>query len=99
MTAKQIVQELLNKLPDGISLHDIAQEIVFIAAAQQELAETARGKCIPIEEVESELPSWIAPVTDLDEDALPLAESRDKELDSGAVPPLAHADLMKRLRG
>lgn len=34
-----------------------------------------------------------------DEEALALAESRDAGIESGAVLPLSHADLMKRLRG
>ena len=33
-----------------------------------------------------------------DEEALALAEKRDEELESGAVKPLTHADLMGRLR-
>lgn len=33
-----------------------------------------------------------------DEDALALALARDAELESGAVAPIAHSDLMSRLR-
>ena len=33
-----------------------------------------------------------------DEDALALALARDAELESGAVAPLSHSDLMKHLR-
>lgn len=33
-----------------------------------------------------------------DEEAIALALTRDAELESGAVSPLSHADLMKRLR-
>ena len=40
-------------------LPDIAQEVEFIAAMRQGLAELDRGERIPIEEVERELPSWI----------------------------------------
>jgi hypothetical protein len=32
MSTKQIVQDLLEKLPEDISLHDVAQEIEFMAA-------------------------------------------------------------------
>jgi predicted transcriptional regulator len=59
MTNKEIVEDLLRRIPDGASLHDIAQEIEFIAAVRQGLAELDRGERIPIEEVERELPSWI----------------------------------------
>ncbi len=34
-----------------------------------------------------------------DEDALSLALQRDQDLESGAVQPLSHSDLMARLRG
>ncbi len=59
MSNKQIVQDLLDRIPDGASLHDIAQEIECIAAVRQGLAELDRGERSRIEEVERELPSWI----------------------------------------
>ncbi len=59
MSSKQIVEELLKKLPDDASLNDIAQEIQFIAGVRQGLDEIDRGERIPIEEIEGELPSWI----------------------------------------
>jgi predicted transcriptional regulator len=59
MTNKQIVEDLLQRIPDGASLHDIPREIEFVAAVRQGLAELDRGERIPIEEVERELPSWI----------------------------------------
>ncbi|MEO5716215.1 MAG: addiction module protein [Luteolibacter sp.] len=33
-----------------------------------------------------------------DEDALALAMARDAELESGAIAPISHSDLMTRLR-
>ncbi len=59
MSTKQIVQDLLQKLPENVSLHDIAQEIEFIAGVRQGLAEIERGERIPIEDIERELPSWV----------------------------------------
>lgn len=59
MNNKQIVEDLLGRIPEGASLHDIAREIEFVAAVQQGLAELDREERIPIEEVERELPSWI----------------------------------------
>ena len=59
MSNKQIVEDLLRRIPEGASLHDIAQEIEFIAAVRQGLAELDGGEQVPIEEVERELPSWI----------------------------------------
>ncbi len=59
MSNKQIVEDLLQRIPESASLHDIAQQIEFIAAVRQGLAELNRGEHIPIEEVERELPSWL----------------------------------------
>jgi predicted transcriptional regulator len=59
MSTKEIVRDLLQKLPEDVSLHDVAQEIEFVAAVRQGLAESVRGERIPIEEIEAELPTWI----------------------------------------
>jgi predicted transcriptional regulator len=59
MSNKQIVEDLLERLPESASLHDIAQEIEFIAAVRQGLKELDTGERISIDEVEAELPSWI----------------------------------------
>ena len=58
MTNKEIVQDLLRRIPDDASLQDIARELEFIAAVRQGLSELDNGERIPIDEVE-ELPSWI----------------------------------------
>lgn len=60
MSNKDIVQDLLQRLPENTSLRDIAREIEFVDAVREGLAELDRGESIPIEEVEEELPSWIA---------------------------------------
>ena len=59
MSNKQIVQDLLDKLPEDVSLHDLAREIEFVAGVRQGFAEIDRGERIPIEEIERELPSWV----------------------------------------
>jgi len=59
VSTKQIVQDLLQKLPEDVSLHDVAQEIEFVAGVRQGLAEIERGERIPIEDIERELPSWV----------------------------------------
>ncbi|HEY0765615.1 MAG TPA: hypothetical protein VGD61_24765 [Pyrinomonadaceae bacterium] len=59
MTNKEIVQDLLRRIPDDTSLQDIARELEFIAAIRQGLSELDNGESVPIEEVEKELPSWI----------------------------------------
>ena len=59
MTNKEIVQDLLRRLPDDASLQDIARELEFVAAVRQGLSELDNGDSVPIEDVEKELPSWI----------------------------------------
>ena len=59
MTSKQIVEDLLQQIPEDASRHEIAEKIEFIAAVRQGLAELDRGERIPLDEVERELQSWI----------------------------------------
>jgi predicted transcriptional regulator len=59
MSTKEIVHDLLQKLPENVSLHEVAQEIEFVAGVRQGLAEIERGERIPIEDIERELPSWV----------------------------------------
>jgi predicted transcriptional regulator len=59
MSTKEIVQDLLQKLPENVSLHEVAREIEFVAAVRQGIAEIERGERIPVEEIERELPSWV----------------------------------------
>ena len=59
MSPKQIVQDLLDKLPEDVSLHDLAREIEFVAAVRQGLDEIDRGERISIEDIKAELPSWV----------------------------------------
>lgn len=56
---KEIVQDLLRRLPEEVSLHQIAQEIEFVAAIHQGLQELDQGEGVSIEAVEAELPSWV----------------------------------------
>lgn len=59
MSSKEIVQDLLQKLPEGISLREIAREIEFVAGVRQGLDEIERGERIALDEVEREMPSWV----------------------------------------
>lgn len=59
MSTKQIVQDLLQKLPDGATLHDVAREIEFVAGVRQGIAEIERGERVSVEEIERDLPSWV----------------------------------------
>ena len=59
MSNREIAIDLIRKLPEDTSLHDMAREIEFVAGVRQGLAEIDRGERIPIEEIERELPSWV----------------------------------------
>ena len=59
MSTKQIVQDLLQTLPENVSLHEVAREIEFVAAARQGFAEIESGERLPIEDIERERPSWL----------------------------------------
>jgi len=59
MSNKEIVEDLLQRLPENSSLQDIAREIEFISAVRDGLAELDRDEGIPIEDIERELPSWV----------------------------------------
>jgi hypothetical protein len=59
MSTKEIVRDLLQRLPENLSLHDIAQEIEFVAAVRQGIDELDRGESTPIEQVETELRAWV----------------------------------------
>ena len=59
MTDKEIVHDLLRRLPDDASLYDIAQKVEFIAAVRQGLAQLDESKdSISIEPLKRELPSY-----------------------------------------
>jgi predicted transcriptional regulator len=59
MTNKEIVQDLLRRIPDDASLQDIARELEFIAAVRQGLSELDNGDSIPIDEVEKKVSCWV----------------------------------------
>lgn len=58
-TSKDIVRDLLSRLPEQVSLQDIAREIEFIAAVREGLAELDAGQSVAIDDVARDLRSWI----------------------------------------
>ena len=60
MSNRDIAIDLIQKLPENASLHDIAREIEFIAGVREGFAQLERGEGVPAEEVRSLIPSWIA---------------------------------------
>ena len=59
MTNKEIVQDLLQRIPDDTSLQDIAYKLEFIAAIQQGMAEIENGQTVSVEEIKRDLTAWL----------------------------------------
>ena len=59
MSDKEMVADLVKRLPDDASLRDIAREIEFIAGVREGFAQLDRGEGTPLEDVAKQLPQWI----------------------------------------
>ena len=58
-TDKEIVLEVLRRMPDCASLNDIVQELEFIAAVRQGMSELDENNdSVAIEKFEPKVPSW-----------------------------------------
>ena len=60
MSDKQLVVELLNRLPEDAKLQDIGKEIEFLAAIREGEEQADRGEIVPHEQVKKEFASWIS---------------------------------------
>jgi predicted transcriptional regulator len=60
MSDKQLVVELLNRLPADAKLQDIGREIEFLAAIREGEEQADRGEVVPHEQVKREFASWIS---------------------------------------
>ena len=60
MSSKEIVKELLEKLPEEASLMDIAQEIEFVAGIREGTAELDQGEGLNAGQLRERLHSWIS---------------------------------------
>ncbi len=58
MSSKEIVRELLDKLPEEASLTDIVEEIEFVAGIREGAAELDRGQSLTAEQLRERLRSW-----------------------------------------
>ena len=58
MSDKETVIELVQRLPSDVSIHEIVQEIEFIAAVKEGLDEIDLGKGVSIEAVEQMIEAW-----------------------------------------
>ena len=60
MSNRDIAIDLIRKLPESASLHEMAREIEFIAGVREGFEQLERGEGITAEEVREMIPSWIA---------------------------------------
>lgn len=58
MSNKEVVSDLLSRLPQDVSLQQIAREIEFIAGVREGLDQLDRGEGVPIDQVEKMIESW-----------------------------------------
>jgi len=58
MSNKELVTELLARLPENVSLHDIAQEVQFMAGVREGLTELDKSEGVPVETVEKMIAAW-----------------------------------------
>lgn len=59
MSNKELVIDLVQRLPDEATLMEIAKEIEFVAGVREGFAQLDRGEGVPLEEVKQKLSSWI----------------------------------------
>jgi len=60
MSNRELVIDLVRKLPEDTSLENIAREIEFVAGVKEAIAQADRGEGMPIEDVEKLIKQWAA---------------------------------------
>ena len=58
-TAKQTALELIQRLPDDVTLEDIMYELYVIERIEQGLKDAAEGRTVPHEEVRKSVLEWL----------------------------------------
>lgn len=57
---KELVLDLLRRLPEEVSLQQIASELKFMAGVREGLDQLDQGLGVPLEGVEKMIASWVA---------------------------------------
>jgi len=58
MSNRDIAIDLIRKLPENATLHEIAREIEFIAGVREGFEQLERGEGVPAEKVREMVASW-----------------------------------------
>ncbi len=59
MSNREIAIDVIQKLPEDATLHDIAREIEFVAGVREGFEQIERGEGVPAEQVRNMIPSWL----------------------------------------
>ncbi len=59
MSNREIAIDLIQKLPESVSLHEIARELEFIAGVREGFEQLERGEGMEADKVRELIPSWI----------------------------------------
>ena len=59
MSDKQTVLEVINRMPDSISLDQIHDELALMKSLREGLADSEAGRVISHEEVKKRFSSWL----------------------------------------
>ena len=98
MTDKQAVFQVLNRLPENVSLDDISEELRIMAAIRHGRDDVVNGRIKSHEEVEQLLESWSVQWTWNGE-----IQERIKRYDAGLTVghsgPAVFAELDNKLKG
>jgi predicted transcriptional regulator len=60
MSNKEVVIEIIRKMPDEVTFDEILEEIQLLAALRRGEAAAEEGRVVPHEEVRKELTSWLS---------------------------------------
>ena len=60
MSDKELVADLLNRLPADVKLREIGREIEFLAALREGEEQADRGEVVSHDSVKKEFASWIS---------------------------------------
>lgn len=58
MNSKQVVKDLLDRLPEEASLLDIARELEFLDGIRSGLAQADRGEFLSADELRAQVREW-----------------------------------------
>jgi len=58
MSNRELVIDLINKLPENTPLQDIAREIEFVAGVKEAIAQSDRGEGVSVDEARHLVGAW-----------------------------------------